>query len=148
MEVRSYICSQASRLIRFVPCEGIDRDDCGRRRRLGQIAYLQALICKIEPFLKDRVVARNQNQEHCGLNQGLYPALKALALKLAGMHAFRRGCNRRWELAGINRAVLRQQMGHTSAAMTALYTGRFHLSKYKPNFPSRLAIVVFVKYGK
>jgi len=31
--------------------------------------------------------------------------------------AERRGCNRRWELAGINPAVLRQQIGHTSAAI-------------------------------
>jgi integrase len=37
----------------------------------------------------------------------------------AGMHAFRRGCNRRWELARVNPAVIRQQMGHASAAMTA-----------------------------
>jgi len=35
------------------------------------------------------------------LNQGLYPALKALSLNQAGLHAFRRGCNHRWELAGI-----------------------------------------------
>ncbi|HEY6373103.1 MAG TPA: hypothetical protein VIX91_06370 [Candidatus Acidoferrum sp.] len=41
-----------------------------------------------------------------------------------GLHAFRRGCNRRWELAGIVPAVVRQQMGHTSAAMTRLYSGR------------------------
>ena len=57
------------------------------------------------------------------LNQGLYPALKALSLNQAGLHAFRRGCNRRWELAGIVPAVIRQQMGHTSATMTRLYTG-------------------------
>jgi integrase len=57
------------------------------------------------------------------LNQGLYPALRSLGIKQAGMHAFRRGCNRRWELAGINPAVIRQQMGHTSATMTRLYTG-------------------------
>lgn len=58
------------------------------------------------------------------LNQGLYLALEALGLKKAGLHAFRRGCNRRWELAGIVPAVIRQQMGHTSAAMTRLYSGR------------------------
>src|SRR5437762_11528293 len=39
--------------------------------------------------------------QHC-------PALKTLGLKQAGMHALRRGCNRRWELAGIKPAVLRQ----------------------------------------
>jgi integrase len=43
------------------------------------------------------------------LNQGLYPALKALGLEHGGMHAFRRGCNRRWELAGIKPVVIRQQ---------------------------------------
>ena len=57
------------------------------------------------------------------LNQGLYPALTALQIEQGGLHAFRRGCNRRWELAGINPAVIRQQMGHTSAAMTRLCTG-------------------------
>jgi hypothetical protein len=36
------------------------------------------------------------------LNQGLHPALKALGLPKGGLHGFRRGCNRRWELAGIN----------------------------------------------
>jgi integrase len=58
------------------------------------------------------------------LNRGLYPALEALGLEQAGMHAFRRGCNRRWELAGVIPAVIRQQMGHASAAMTALYRKR------------------------
>lgn len=43
------------------------------------------------------------------LNQGLYLALEALGLKKARLHAFRRGCNRRWELAGIVPAVVRQQ---------------------------------------
>jgi hypothetical protein len=40
-----------------------------------------------------------------------------------GLHAFRRGCNRRWELAGIEPTVMRQQMDHTSTAMTRLYLG-------------------------
>jgi integrase len=78
------------------------------------------------------------------LNRGLYPALKALGLKQAGMHALRRGCNRRWELAGINPAVLRQQMGHASAAMTALYTGEIpleHVQAWQSNCS-------FGKYGK
>lgn len=57
------------------------------------------------------------------LAQGLHPAIESLGLERSGLHAFRRGCNRRWELAGINPAVIRQQMGHTSAAMTQLYTG-------------------------
>jgi integrase len=57
------------------------------------------------------------------LSQGLYPALKNLGLRKAGMHAFRRGCNRRWELARVSGAVIRQQMGHATADMTTLYTG-------------------------
>jgi integrase len=61
------------------------------------------------------------------LNQGLYPALEALGLPKTGFHAFRRGCNRRRELAGMNPTVLRQMMGHSSAAMTRLYTGEIPL---------------------
>jgi integrase len=57
------------------------------------------------------------------LSQGLYPVLKSLGLRKAGMHAFRRGCNRRWELARVSGAVIRQQMGHATADMTTLYTG-------------------------
>ena len=68
------------------------------------------------------------------LNQGLYPALEALGLEQAGMHAFRRGCNRRWKLAGVNPAVIRQQMGHASAAMTALYTGEIPLEQIRNEF--------------
>jgi hypothetical protein len=37
------------------------------------------------------------------------------------MRAFRRGSNRQWELAGINRAVLRRRMEHSSSAMTERY---------------------------
>ncbi len=36
------------------------------------------------------------------LSQGLHAALKALGLLRVGLHAFRRGCNRRWELRGLN----------------------------------------------
>ncbi len=68
------------------------------------------------------------------LNQGLYPALKALNLKKAGLHAFRRGCNRRWELAGIVPAVIRQQMGHTTAAMTRLYSGEIPTDQVQAEF--------------
>lgn len=68
------------------------------------------------------------------LNQGLYPALEALGLEKAGLHAFRRGCNRRWELASVNPAVIRQQMGHASAAMTALYTGEIPLEQIRTEF--------------
>ena len=62
------------------------------------------------------------------LNQCLYPALKALGLPRGGFHAFRRGCNRRWELAGLNPAVQRQQMGRASATMTRLYSGEIPLA--------------------
>ena len=68
------------------------------------------------------------------LNQGLYPALEALNLKKAGLHAFRRGCNRRWELAGIVPAVIRQQMGHTGAAMTRLYSGEIPMEHVQAAF--------------
>ena len=71
------------------------------------------------------------------LHDGLHPALKALHLPQAGLHAFRHGCNRRWELAGLNPAVQRQQMGHSSAAMTARYTGEIPLQQVKQAF-SRL----------
>jgi integrase len=78
------------------------------------------------------------------LNQGQYPALEALGLKKAGMHALRRGCNRRWELAGINPAIHRQQMGHTSAAMTALYTGEIPLEHVQAEFSSKLGNEIVV----
>jgi integrase len=61
------------------------------------------------------------------LHEILHPVLKALGLPQAGMHAFRHGGNRRWELSGMNPAVLRQQMGHSSAVMTARYTGEIPL---------------------
>ena len=81
------------------------------------------------------------------LNQGLYPALKSLDLKQAGLHAFRRGCNRRWELAGIVPAVIRQQMGHTTAAMTSLYSGEIPIEQVKAEFSmkNRLGVVQLEK---
>jgi integrase len=63
------------------------------------------------------------------LGQGLHLALKAVGQPKGGLHGFRRGCNRRWELAGINPAVIRQQMGHTSARMTSLYSGEIPLDQ-------------------
>jgi len=65
------------------------------------------------------------------LRHALHPALKALGLRKAGMHAFRHGCNRRWELAGVNPAVLRQQMGHSSHEMTAGYTGEIPIEQVR-----------------
>ncbi len=70
------------------------------------------------------------------LHEFLHPVLKALGLPQAGMHAFRHGCNRRWELAGMNPAVLRQQMGHSSAVMTARYTGEIPLEQVRTAFSS------------
>jgi hypothetical protein len=59
-------------------------------------------------------------------------------------NTFRRGCNRRWELAGINPAVHRQQMGHTSAAMTALYTGEVPLEAIQAEFSSKVGSKIVV----
>jgi integrase len=78
------------------------------------------------------------------LSQGLHPALAALNLKKAGLHAFRRGCNRRWELAGINPAVIRQQMGHTTAAMTRLYTGEIPIEHVEAEFSTKFGIKIDV----
>lgn len=69
--------------------------------------------------------------ENTILVQGLHPALKKLGFLKAGMHAFRRGCNRRWELARVSAAVIRQQMGHASASMTAHYTGEIPVEVVK-----------------
>jgi integrase len=68
------------------------------------------------------------------LSQGLHLALRALGLPKGGLHGFRRGCNRRWELAGINPAVIRQQMGHTSARMTTLYSGEIPIDQVRAAF--------------
>ena len=70
------------------------------------------------------------------LHDGLHPALKALGLKQAGFHSLRRGYNRKWELAGLNPVVQRQMMGHTSAAMTELYTGKIPLEQVRAAFSS------------
>jgi integrase len=100
------------------------------RRFLGNAATPDALVFHSKrggPLMETTI-----------LNQGLYPALRALGLKQAGMHAFRRGCNRRWELAGINPAVIRQQMGHSSAAMTRLYTGEIPIEYVDAEFSSKI----------
>ncbi|HEV2196018.1 MAG TPA: hypothetical protein VGR55_10580 [Candidatus Acidoferrum sp.] len=46
------------------------------------------------------------------------------------------GCNRRWELAGMNPAVLRQLMGHSSDVMTARYTGEIPLEQVRASLSS------------
>jgi hypothetical protein len=71
------------------------------------------------------------------LSQGLYPALKAPDMNQAGLHAFRRGCNRPRELAGIVPAVIRQQIGHTGAAMTRLHSGQIPMEQVATAFSSR-----------
>jgi integrase len=102
-------------------------------------------MAKLKRFLElypapspDALVFRSQRGgpllETTVLNQGLYLALESLKLPKAGLHAFRRGCNRRWELAGIVPAVIRQQMGHTSAAMTRLYSGRIPMEQVQAAF--------------
>ena len=68
------------------------------------------------------------------LHEALHPALKLVGLPQAGMHAFRRGCNRRWELAGIEPAVLRSLMGHSSESMTRHYTGQVPLAQIEAAF--------------
>jgi integrase len=73
-------------------------------------------------------------RENNVLHDGLHPALRALGLPRAGLHAFRHGCNRRWELSGLNPAVIRQQMDHSSATMTALYTGQIPLEEVRAAF--------------
>jgi integrase len=105
------------------------------------------VMAKLKRFLKlypaspDASVFRSKSGgpllEATVLNQGQYLALEALKLPKAGLHAFRRGCNRRWELAGIVPAVIRQQMGHTSAAMTRLYSGRIPMEQVEAAFSKK-----------
>jgi integrase len=71
------------------------------------------------------------------LNQGLYPALEALNFQQAGLHAFRRGCNWRSELSGIVPAIIRQQMGHTPAAMTRLCSGVIPVEQVVAEFSAK-----------
>ena len=100
----------------------------------GQIA-----LKRLRQFVKkDGLVFHSKNNgplaETTILTQGLHPAVKKLELPKAGMHAFRRGCNRRWELANVSAAVVRQQMGHTTADMTALYTGEIPIEQVTKQF--------------
>jgi integrase len=94
----------------------------------------------LKGFLKhDGLVFRSKHggrplAETTILTQGLYLAVKALNLPKAGMHAFRRGCNRRWELARVSGAVIRQQMGDATADMTTRYTGEIPVEKVRKQF--------------
>jgi integrase len=82
------------------------------------------------------------------LHEALHPALKALGLPKAGMHGFRRGCNRRWELAGVNPAVHRQMMGHSSSAMTARYSGEIPVEQIQADFSRRNGPRIVVSENK
>lgn len=113
----------------------------------GQQA-MRSLKVFVGPRLRDRkaLVFATANgaplQQSHVLRRGLHPALEALGLPKTGLHAFRHGCNRRWELAGLNPAVLRQQMGHSSQAMTTRYTGELPLEQVKLSFGFGKKIVV------
>jgi integrase len=128
------------------PCKNIT---AYRTVHLGDSEGSKALAA-VKRYLKrypadpDSLLFRSKRQgpllETTILNQGLYPVLEALKLPQAGLHAFRRGCNRRWELAGIVPAVIRQQMGHTSAAMTRLYSGSIPIEQVKAAFSNRKSV--------
>jgi len=109
----------AYRTILMLDAEGRKAMQC-LRRFVGDAKDADALVFRSQrggPLLETTI-----------LSQCLHPAVKALGLPKSGFHAFRRGCNRRWELAGLNPAVLRQMMGHSSASMTRLYTGEIPLA--------------------
>jgi integrase len=96
----------------------------------------QHAMQKLRQFMpQDGLIFRSKRGgplvENSILVQGLHPALKKLGLPKSGMHAFRRGCNRRWDLARVSAAVIRQQMGHASSDMTALYTGEIPIEVVK-----------------
>lgn len=99
----------------------------------------QYAMQKLKQYIKqDGLIFRSKRGgplvENTILVQGLHPALKKLGFLKSGMHAFRRGCNRRWELARVSAAVIRQQMGHASSDMTALYTGEIPVEQVQKQF--------------
>jgi integrase len=99
----------------------------------------QHAMRSLQQFVKhDGLVFRSKRGgplvENTILVQGLHPALKKLGLPKSGMHAFRRGCNRRWELVRVSSAIIRQQMGHASESMTALYTGQIPVEQVQKQF--------------
>jgi integrase len=92
----------------------------------------QAAMKALKQFAKhDGLVFHSRNHgplaETTILTQALHPAARVLGLPKGGMHAFRRGCNRRWELSRVPAAVIRQQMGHTSSDMTRFTQVKFQL---------------------
>ena len=82
------------------------------------------------------------------LSEALHPALNALGLPRAGMHAFRRGCNQRWQLAGMNPAVQQNMMGHSSPAMTDLYSGPLSQVQIRADFSRRNGPKIVVMENK
>ena len=92
-------------------------DEASDQRTAGKIGE-----CKNESAYRVVLLMDVEGKKEC-----LHSAVKALGLPRSGFHAFRRGCNRRWELAGLNPAVQRQMMGHSSASMTRLYSGEIPL---------------------
>jgi integrase len=138
----------------------VDESFCGRTATIGQCKNVAAYrtvflgdkegreaLRKLKAFVGDRIQNPNEFLFHSKhgspmretkvLTEALHPALKALGLPKSGMHAFRRGANRRWELSAMNPAVLRQQMGHSSSVMTALYSGAIPLEAIRADFSRR-----------
>lgn len=107
----------------------------------------QQALSALRQFVKnetpDTLIFRTKRdgplQETYLLNQALHPCLDALGMRRAGLHAFRAGCNRRWELAKIAPAVIRQMMGHTTATMTERYTGEIPLDAVKAELSARFS---------
>ena len=112
------------RLGQIGPCKNVaayrtvllaDAEGQHAMRALGQVVKHDGLLFRSRrggPLVENTILV-----------QGLHPAVKQLGLPKSGMHGFRRDCNRRWELARVSSAVIRQQMGHATASMTAHYTG-------------------------
>ena len=149
----------------------VDESFDGRTYTVGQVKNLAAFrtvylgdregreaMRNLKAFVRDRVQNSEEFLFHSKhgspmretkvLGEALHPALKALGLPQAGMHAFRRGCNRRWELAGVNPAVQRQMMGHSSAKMTARYSGRLPIEAIQADFSRRNGPQIVVSENK
>lgn len=134
IRVDEAVCARTSKL-------GLCKNASAHRTVLLADREGQEAMRKLKAFVNDRY--QNPNalvfpsrlntplRESNVLRMALHPALKALGLPQAGMHDFRHGCNRRWELAGMNPAVLRQMMGHSSSGMTARYTGEIPIEQVR-----------------
>ena len=85
-------CKNATAYRTVLLCDPEGQKAMRRLARLGIVSDPRSLIFHLKrggPLLETNI-----------LNQGLYPALEALGLEQAGMHAFRRGWTRRWDLQG------------------------------------------------